>query len=80
MFYRGKRLLRHFYDIQDLVNNLLAGNIFGFGFISKADAVPHYVVAYRADIFGNYITAALDERISFGRMCQADAGSVANSP
>ena len=37
--------LRYFNRIQNLVDNIFGRDVFGFGFISKADAVTHHVMA-----------------------------------
>ena len=54
--------LRHFNAIQNLIDNIFRCNIFRFGFIRQADAMPQNVAAHRAHIFGNHIAAPFQKR------------------
>ena len=49
--------------VKDLGYYLIGGDVVCFGFICEADAVTQNIVAYGADIFGDYVAALMQECI-----------------
>ena len=47
--------------VEYLRNNLVGGDVIGFGLVGESDAVAEYVVTHCTHIFGNYITALTRE-------------------
>jgi len=65
-----KRKLGHLNLVEDVGDYHVGSEVVGFGLVGQADAVTQYVVAYRDDVFGDYIAALVQERVCAGGFSQ----------
>lgn len=61
--------------IQYRRNYLVGGDVICLCFVSQADAVAHYIMAYHANILRNHISATFEEGVSTTCLCHGYGGS-----
>ena len=66
---------RYFYLIDNLGDNLLAGDVRCLSLVGQSDTMAKHIMSNGTHIFRHHIAATLDECVGTGSLGQVDAGT-----